>query len=98
MGDTESDKVSYLCEIEKGKKEGYFLNPKTWGTYLHGIFDNELVISYMLKHNGMERNEHIKDYQTFKNEQYHKLAQLVRENLDWEYVYRQLEIMKGEIK
>jgi len=98
MGQTISDKVSYLCEIEKGKKEGYFLNPKTWGTYLHGIFDNELVINYILKHNGMERNEPIKDYRTFKNEQYNKLAQLVRENLDLEYVYRQLEIIKIEMK
>jgi adenosylcobyric acid synthase len=92
MGETVSDETSNLSVIGDGKREGYFLNPKTWGTYLHGIFDNEVVINYMLTHNGMKRNVSVKDYQTFKNEQYNKLAQHVRENSDVKYVYRQLEL------
>ncbi len=87
MGETMCDTVSPLCRIEGGRPDGYFLNPKTWGTYLHGIFDNTAIIQYILSHNGFIKDIAVKDYAAFKEEQYNKLAKLIRDNVDMEYVY-----------
>jgi adenosylcobyric acid synthase len=90
MGETQSEIESPLCEIAGAKKDGYFLSPKTWGTYIHGIFDNEVVVKNILRNAGMHSDLSINDYQSFKEEQYNKLAQHVRDNVDVEYVYQVL--------
>lgn len=92
MGETIAQHPKPLCKVSKSKEDGYFLNPKTWGTYLHGIFDNEVVINYILTHNGFTSNEPIKDYRTFKNEQYDRLAQHVRVNSNMKYIYQILDL------
>jgi adenosylcobyric acid synthase len=92
MGRSDYDKSKALNILENGKADGYFLNPKTWGTYIHGIFDNETIINYILKQNaGIEANIKI-DLKSFKDEQYNKLAQHVRLNIDLGYIYQELEI------
>jgi adenosylcobyric acid synthase len=35
--------------METGRADGYYLNDKTWGTYIHGIFDNASVIERVLR-------------------------------------------------
>ncbi len=87
MGETMCDDVSPLCRIEGGTHDGYFLDPKTWGTYLHGIFDNTAIINYILSHNSSIKDIAVKDYTAFKEEQYNKLAKLIRDNVDMGYVY-----------
>ncbi len=91
MGETVSDSKKALCDIKDKYPDGYFLNPKTWGSYIHGIFDNELIIEYIIKQSGKDLNLEI-DYDKFKNEQYDKLAQHVRENVDMDYIYSTLKI------
>ncbi len=90
MGETTSDTESYLCMISDSKKDGYFLNPKTWGTYIHGIFDNETIIKYILQNNGFSEKTNNIDYKTFKEEQYDKLADIIRKNMDMDYIYQVL--------
>lgn len=64
---------------------------KVIGTYFHGIFDNE---NFTLKYlNEVRNNFNIKaeiegfDYRKYKDEQYSKLADIVRESLDMKKIY-----------
>jgi adenosylcobyric acid synthase len=49
MGQTELFGSSPLATLGDGSADGCFLNEKTWGTYLHGIFDNLPVIQTIIK-------------------------------------------------
>ena len=91
MGKTISDKPSPLCKITNGPEDGYFLNQKIWGTYIHGIFDNMSVIKNIIKNTGGKKpiNFNIDEY---KETQYSKLAELVRNNSDMQYIYKTLEL------
>ncbi len=89
MGETISAKQSPTCKIESDKNDGYFLNPKTWGTYIHGIFDNNEIIKSVLAASEKEVNTEI-DFKKFKEQQYDKLATLIRESTDMEYIYKSI--------
>ncbi len=91
MGETTTSEPSPLCKIEGRETDGYFLNPKTWGSYLHGIFDNRTVIEYVLNQVGATVKGDI-DNQAFKEQQYDKLADHVRENVDMDLVYSFLKM------
>ena len=91
-GQSVAEKPSPLCEISNGKSDGYFLNNKTWGSYLHGIFDNEAVINHIMHHNGIEKSSVIEDFASFKNGEFDRLAVHFRANADVDYMY---EVMKG---
>jgi len=89
MGETETNDNSPLCKTDTGF-DGYYLNNKAWGTYIHGIFDNALVINEILK---QVQNVRIKEFdiKSFKDRQYNKLATLIRKNSDMEYIYKVLK-------
>ncbi|HXB91650.1 MAG TPA: hypothetical protein VNU72_05140, partial [Puia sp.] len=71
--------------------EGYFLNPRCWGTYLHGILDNRPVVEGLLRQAGVDtRTVQWSDYALFQQQQYDKLAQLIRQHVDLVSVYRSL--------
>jgi len=88
MGQTELKGGAPLAQLSEAQTDGCFLNDKTWGTYLHGIFDNVPVIQSILKTCGKEAQIQEFDYPKYKNGQYDKLAALLRESCDMEYVYR----------
>lgn len=89
MGGTVSEKQKPLCLVNNSFYDGYFLNHKTWGTYIHGIFDNAEIINAVLAENGKNGGVHM-DFSEFKEQQYDKLAKLVRENTDLDYIYKKL--------
>lgn len=91
MGQTESLGGEPLANLSDGSTDGCFLNSKTWGTYLHGIFDNLSVIQSVLNACGKEAQLQEFNYQEYKNEQYNKLANHIRQCCDLEYVYGILE-------
>jgi adenosylcobyric acid synthase len=93
MGQTKLLHGSSLASLGDGSDDGCFLNDKTWGTYLHGIFDNLPVIQSILKSCGKEIRLQEFNYPKYKNEQYNKLAGHIRKSCDMEYVYR---IMKNQ--
>ena len=70
-----------------------------FGTYIHGIFDNtdflRALLNNVRKAKGLEsvQGEQI-SFREFKEKEYDRLAQLVRENIDMERVYH---IVKGQI-
>ena len=63
--------------------DGYRLSPTCWGTYMHGILDNQGVVKQLL---GVD----IPDYRAFKDRQYDRLAEHIRANIDLEIIYSNL--------
>ncbi|OIQ68495.1 cobyric acid synthase [mine drainage metagenome] len=87
MGETLSTEAKPLNFLPNGETDGYLLNNKCWGTYMHGILDNPAVINQLLaEYTAIEHT--ITDYAQYKEEQYDKLAALLREHIDMEYVYQ----------
>jgi cobyric acid synthase CobQ len=84
-GHTPSDRP--LCRLDNGETDGYFLNEKTWGTYIHGIFDNAPVIEQTLRQVDPDFSSAI-DYKVRKEDGYNQLADIIRENVDMKYIYR----------
>ena len=88
MGTSVTSKPSPLLQIND-VKEGYLLNDNCWGSYMHGIFDNQVVIDDLV--GSVSKNE-VKSYEAFKNENFDKLADLLRDCLDIEKIYAQTTI------
>lgn len=88
-GKTETD--APFAILGNGEKDGYYLNDKTWGTYIHGVFDNNDVIAYILKQVEADICTDV-DYKARKDANYDKLADWVRAHIDMEYVYKTLEV------
>jgi len=76
--------------VEGGCTDGYFLNDRCWGTYLHGILDNLIVVDALLAAYTDTAGQ-TTDHRQYKEEQYDKLAALLREHLDIDYIYKTLE-------
>ena len=82
---------SPLNRLHDGRTDGYFLNDKCWGTYLHGILDNDIVLNELAE--GLtQATPTIFNYIDFKNQQYDKLADHVRTHVDLPYIYSTLKI------
>ena len=88
MGVTRSETGSPLCKIKHTEVDGYYLNAKTFGTYIHGIFDNAEPVQFILSQVKPDVRVRL-DYQQFKEEQYEKLAAHVRRHVNMDYI-RQL--------
>ncbi len=73
--------------------DGYLLNDACWGTYIHGILDNEVVINDLLSKHTSAKEVKPFNYKAFKSEQYDKLAQHLREHIDINYIYDQLKFI-----
>ena len=83
---------SPLNLLENGSTDGYYVDSTCMGTYIHGILDNPEFIDFLLAPfaDKLSGNAGAFDYHTFKEEQYDKLANLVRKHVDMDYIYRQL--------
>ena len=81
---------SPVALLEDGRKDGYYLNARCWGSYMHGILDNPEVLDNLAEGFNKETDSAPFDYAAFKEEQYDKLAELVREHVDMEYIYSTL--------
>ena len=82
-------------EIHMGRTEGAkALNKGRYnvcGTYLHGLFESEAVADKLLeaiaKRKGSVRYESVGDHRSYKEAQYDRLADALRESLDMEMIY-----------
>lgn len=88
MADGRTDGVQ---RMEKGGEA-----PGVYGSYVHGIFDGgdiavRIVQALADKKGASWKPEAGGDYPAFKEQQYDKLAQGLREHLDMEYVYSILQ-------
>ncbi|MDQ6480269.1 cobyric acid synthase [Dyadobacter sp. LHD-138] len=91
MGETTSYLNASVAMLANGKPDGYYLNENCWGTYLHGILDNETVVEALLAGFLTETKRQVFDYAQFKELQYDRLAAHIRTHVDMEMIYSSLE-------
>ena len=86
---TEKAPDSPLFMKEDGTTDGYKVNERCMGTYIHGSLDNTQFIDYLLKP-FTDKLIAAKsfDYKKFKEEQYDKLAEHVRANVNLPLIYK----------
>lgn len=90
MGETrpqEGEPMKPLVWLEEGGPDGYMVNRKCMGTYVHGILDNPAFIDWLLEPYNLKLKQRPVDYAAFKEEQYDKLAAHVRAHLDMSKLY-----------
>lgn len=94
MGVTDSSSGSrYLFRLSDGRAEGLERSDGlVFGSYLHGLFDNQELAWRLLERLGRRKGIALVkpaiDPERYKQEQYDKLADLVRASLDMDAVYR----------
>ncbi|MTI32344.1 cobyric acid synthase [Xanthovirga aplysinae] len=74
-----------LIYFQDGTTDGCWLSDQCWGTYLHGILDNAVVLDDLLREKG-NRSEDLLNWADFKQQQYDKLADHLRRHLDLDYM------------
>ena len=93
MGETRpfgDAKLSPLFHLNDGSDDGYIVDRKCMGTYVHGILDNAAFVDFLLASfaEKLEQANRPFDYQAFKEEQYDKLALHLRNHVDMEKIYQ----------
>ena len=81
---------SPLVRMTDGREEGYLAGTHCMGTYLHGILDNAVFVDYLLRPfaDRIQDTGAGWDYEAFKQEQYDRLADHLREHVDLERIYQ----------
>ena len=92
---------------ERGRGEGHVyphsefyldgsMNKNCWGTYLHGIFDNDQfrrdIIDHVRSKNGLPSGESGLQFQQYQERALDRLATVVREHVDMEFVREMLKL------
>ncbi|WP_165043645.1 cobyric acid synthase [Dysgonomonas sp. ZJ709] len=85
LKDTQSSPLNHL---QDNTQDGYFLNNKCFGTYIHGILDNGVVIDHLLAPYVEKISDKPFDFKAFKEEQYNKLADHIRAHVNMDLVYK----------
>lgn len=81
---------SPLLQLNDGRPDGYIVDNKCMGTYVHGILDNVPFVDFLLQPfaDKLAETDKAFDYQKFKEEQYDRLAEHVRKHVDMEQIYK----------
>ena len=92
---TEIQKSSIISSISKLQKQDGISYGNCYGTYLHGIFDRpgvaEAITRILLKNKGLDGETVAAfDYQRYKEQQYDKLADALRQSLDMKAIYEMM--------
>lgn len=74
--------------LEDGREDGCFVSNKCMGTYMHGILDNAEFVDWILAPYAEKCARKEFDYAAYKEEQYNKLADVIRANVDMEKLYK----------
>ncbi len=83
-----------FARLEDGTDDGCWMNHHCMGTYIHGVLDNQTFIDYLLEPFAEKtRTRSAFDYTAFKEEQYDKLAALIRSHVNMPLIYK---IMKQD--
>ena len=91
-------RYEYLCHItdqaENQKADG-ICEGNVYGTYVHGVFDADGIAAKIVEALATKKGISMEavtqqNYQEFKETQYDKLAETLREYLDMDAVYRMM--------
>ena len=94
MGATENlGNAVPILTLEDGRTDAYMTpDGRIWGSYLHGIFDNEELVfglvHEIMKEKGIDPEADELSIAEYKEIQYDKLADLIRNHLDMDRIYR----------
>lgn len=94
MGTTENlGEAIPMISLEDGRTDAYMTKDgRVWGSYLHGIFDNEdlvfALVQDIMKEKGINPAENHLSIAEYKEIQYNKLADLIRNSLNMDAVYK----------
>lgn len=82
-----------MIELSDGRTDAYMTpDGRIWGSYLHGIFDNEALVFGLvhdiMREKGINPGENHLSVAEYKEIQYNKLADLIRNHLDMDAIYR----------
>lgn len=93
MGKTETmaATATVLNTLSGSGSDGHSIDNRCFGTYIHGILDNDTVINHLLAPYQHKLEAKTFDYKAFKEEQYNKLAEHVRKHVDMEKVYEMVD-------
>ena len=85
----EADGMRPLLRLNTGETDGYYLDERCMGTYVHGILDNAAFVDFLLRPfaGRVGERQEAPDYRTYKQQQYDLLAAHVRRHLDMERLY-----------
>lgn len=88
MGDTKTDEKKLL-------EQGGSFNSNVYGSYVHGIFDEDGIASVIVRALAKKKNvtisgEIMNDYNKFKTSQYDILADNIRKYMDMKMIYEML--------
>lgn len=89
----EGAEASSFAHLDDGREDGYFLDRHCMGTYLHGVLDNPAFVDYLLEPYKERITEQATalDYDAYKSEQYDRLAEHLRANIDMELIYQMMQ-------
>ncbi len=85
---TLADGASPLNVIEGGLLDGCQADERCFGSYIHGILDNRVVVDYLLRPYVDKAETVAVDYAAYKEQQYDALAAWLREYLDIPLLYK----------
>ena len=90
MGDAQP---APLLRLNDGRDDGYVVDDKCMGTYVHGILDNAPFVDMLLKPfaDKIAQAATPLDYSAYKQEQYDLLAEHVRRHVDMDKLYQILQ-------
>ncbi|MCR4613398.1 MAG: cobyric acid synthase [Bacteroidaceae bacterium] len=80
--------ASPLFRLDDGRTDGYYVDARCMGTYLHGILDNSAFVDELLQHSTLNAQRSTFDYSSFKEQQYDLLADHVRRHVDIDRIYQ----------
>ena len=85
---------SPLVRMTDGREEGHLAGTHCMGTYLHGILDNAVFVDYLLRPfaDRIQDTGAGWDYEAFKQEQYDRLAEHLRQHVDLERIYQIMSV------
>lgn len=97
MGRTERCDCDPFIELEEGKLDGAINEKGTvYGTYLHGIFENDNfrrnLIDELIEKKGLEKDDEKTSFKDIKENEYNKLADMTRKYLDMEKIEKIMEL------
>lgn len=84
---TQKSHCSPLNKLSDSSSDGCFVLPNCFGTYIHGLLDNQSIIDYILKPFLDKKSLTKISYDDFKEQQYDKLANHIRKNVAMDKIY-----------
>ena len=91
--------MGVTSENQKEVSEKLYQKGNVYGTYIHGIFDSRGIAEKIVKALAEKKNitlpeQNVLSRKEFKEKEYDRLADMIRENMDMKYIYSILKEAK----